>query len=459
MLKKTAPNSPKRRRCSSFAAVDLVGSANRTFMVSVSLPKELILEILKRLPAKSVKRFHCVSKQWASMLSCPHFRELFLTRSSSAQPRLLFAIEKHNQWSLFSLPQRLTPYEKSSSSSVVVTPEFHMKFPPDGMLIYPRHDRRFSFGYASGLMYFYGMWINEHNYDGVPVICNPLTGRYASLPFLERYRKAFSFFGFDPIEKQYKVLFMAYPSGPDHHTVLTFGTGEMSWRKIECSVKHDIASDGICINGVMYYLGDTSEFMTAFVVVCFDVRSETFSFIYPGSYCEVINYKGKLGLVFCDDYTDDAIELRLWVLEDKEKIEWSKYAYKLKDEKFSAHYVSIVGVSAAGEIVLSMADFTSKQPFYVFYYNPERNTLQCTEIQGFEEHHGTFDRRSRVRVFVDDCSSFYRFADHVEYLNVDEPKLLKSKIYDGPNAKIEWEEEEEEDEDEDQEKEEEDQWS
>ncbi|KAG7599672.1 F-box-like domain superfamily [Arabidopsis suecica] len=418
----------------------MVDQQKKRIMISDPIPNELILEILLRLPTKSIARFHCVSKLWASMLSRPHFTELFLTRSS-AQPRLFFAIEKNGLWSFFSLPQHLRSYEKSSSS-LVVTAEFHMKFPPDNMTIYNRDDRRFSCGFASGLIYLYGMLTKEH-YDGVPVICNPKTGHYATLPSLRRFRQAFSFLGFDPIDKQYKVLFMAYPCSPDHHKILTFGTGEMSWRRIKCSLRHSIASEGVCINGVLYYLGDTSEcFMTGFVVVCFDVRSETFSFIYPGSYCELINYKGKLGLVFYDDYADDAIELRLWVLEDEERQEWSKYAHTLRDDKFLVHYVSIVGVTGTGEIVLSMADYISKQPFYVFYFNPERNIIQRVEIQGFGEYHEALGTRSRVYVFVDDvfgndCSRFYAFANHVEDVNVIDSKLLKSNIYEDTYPKLE----------------------
>lgn len=33
-----------------------------------------------------------------------------------------------------------------------------MKFPPEGMPIYHLDDRQFAYGYASGLIYFYGMW-------------------------------------------------------------------------------------------------------------------------------------------------------------------------------------------------------------------------------------------------------------------------------------------------------------
>ncbi|CAN7029345.1 unnamed protein product, partial [Brassica rapa subsp. trilocularis] len=74
------------------------------------------------------------------------------------------------------------------SSSLVVTPKFHMKFPPEGMPIYHLDDRQFAYGYASGLIYFYGMWTKMKAEDGVPVIRNPKTGRYEILPYIYRYR-------------------------------------------------------------------------------------------------------------------------------------------------------------------------------------------------------------------------------------------------------------------------------
>ncbi|KAG7648837.1 F-box associated domain type 3 [Arabidopsis thaliana x Arabidopsis arenosa] len=283
---------------------------------------------------------------------------------------------------ILSLARKLSPPNpRRHCVRLLETAEFHMKFPPD-----------------------------EDDYDGVPVLCNPITGHYATLPAIARFRQAFSFFGYDPIDKQFKVLFMimAYPCSPDHHKVLKLGSGEMSWRRLKRTLRHEIMSEGICINGVVYYLGDTSEVLTSFVVVCFDVRYETFSFLYPGSYCELINYKGKLGLVFYDDYDGDTIKLRLWVLEDEEKNEWSKYAYVLWDDIFLAHYVSVVEVTATG----------------------------------FGEYHEASGNRSRVCVFVDnvfekDCSRFYALADHVEDINVIDSKLLKSKIYEDTYPNLE----------------------
>lgn len=398
-------------------------------MISDSIPTKLILEILLRLPAKSVARFRCVSKQWASILGGgqEYYKDLLLTKSS-AQPRLLFGIEENGKWSIFSSPQHLlSPNEKLSSSSLVVTPEFHMKFPPEDMTIY-NCAHGLPFGYASGLLYFYVDKEQWSYYGRRPMICNPKTGRYEALPFILRYRKTYSFFGFDPVHKQFKVLFMAYPFGPDDHRIMTLGTAGMRWRKIKCSLRHECVSSGICINGVLYYLGNLSrctkksEEVDRFVIVCFDVRSEEFKFIYQESSCELINYKGKLGLVYYDDQiSDNAIELRVCVLEDLEKQEWSKYAYTLRDDRFfNLRGVSVVGVdSSTGEIILSMAEYTSKRPFYVFYFNPETNTLQRVEIQGFGEHHDES---------CDEPSSVYVFADRVDDLNVHDSKLLKSSI-------------------------------
>ncbi|XP_010468626.1 PREDICTED: F-box protein At2g15640-like [Camelina sativa] len=207
----------------------------------------------------------------------------------------------------------------------------------------------------------------------------------------------------------------------------------MKWRTIKCSLEHEIASEGICINGVLFYLGETFSrhnddhvLKSDYVIVCFDIRSEKFTFLDTERFCRLINYKGKLAVIYFEDDVNilsflyrkryhveaDAInKLHVWVLEDVEKQEWSKYAYTWTDDKFfRRRHVKVAGVTAWGEIVFSMDKYTPKEPFYVFYFNPERNTLQRVEIQGFGEA----------------CCSVYTFVDHVEDLNVNDLELLKS---------------------------------
>ncbi|CAL9248876.1 unnamed protein product, partial [Arabidopsis halleri] len=400
------PRAEKTRiRHSSF-------NSKKKFRNSSSITNDLIMEILSRLPSKSVARFRCVSKRWASMFASPYFKELFVTRSS-AKPRLLFAIAEDSVWSFFSTPQLENTYEKSSST-LVAAAELHMKLSPDKLIgIYHSYDPRyFSIGYASGLIYIYG-----DRYMARPLICNPNTGRYVILPNRYTYRKAYSFFGFDPIGKQYKALSIRYPSGPGHNKILTLGDGDLTWRKIKCPLPQPV------------------ECSFEYVIVCFDVRSEKFTYIDVERICRLINYKGKLAVIYweddvdiyeicyygknLDDYleknlnVDATNELRVWVLEDVEKHEWSKYAYTWTDDTFFRRHLSIAGATASGEIVFSMRKYTPKQPFYVFYFNPERNTLQRVEIQGFGE---AFKGTCSVRTFV----------NHVEDLDVNDLKQLKS---------------------------------
>ncbi|ESQ33524.1 hypothetical protein EUTSA_v10009823mg [Eutrema salsugineum] len=368
----------------------------------------LIPKILWRLPEKSIGRFHCVSKLWGSMLHRPYSTELFLTRSST-RPRLLFALEgADDEWNFYSSPQ---PQNPDGKSSLVVAADFHTK-------ICGYKDLGDGCSYTSGLIYYPDMIFRDNVNN---LVCNPITGKSATLPKVLIYRKSTSFLGFDPINKQFKVLSEAYTFCPErvHHKILTLGTGKLKWRGTNhCPWYNSCWSGGICIDGVLYYLGSANqladwfckssdEFPSHVKIVCFDVRSEKFKLIDTKCYwgrdyddrhaTKLVNYKGKLGGIILEhDGADDAIKLRMWVLEDVEKQEFSNYVYTFPENKLvDWDHVSVAGVTAKGEIVLSMKDASKSKPFYVFYFNPERNTLQSVEIQGFGEN------LSRVKVFID----------------------------------------------------------
>ncbi|XP_019094490.1 PREDICTED: LOW QUALITY PROTEIN: F-box protein At1g67130-like [Camelina sativa] len=279
---------------------------------SDSIPNDLLLDILSRLPSKSIARFRCVSKLWKSSICQPYFTELFFIRSST-RPRLLVGVEKDGEWSFFSSPQ---PQNLDEKSSLVVAAYFHTKL-FEGIRSYSC-----SYSYASGLIYFSDLRIPNEDADVLSVICNPSTGQCAILPPKLRTTSSGDL-GFDPIGKQ---------------------------------------------------------------------------------------FKGKLGVINWK-YSEDGgfpLELCMWVLEDLEKQEvWSTYAYTLRaEDKFVKvnKNLRVVGVTASGEIVL--AKTTACKPFYVFYFSPERNTLQSVEIQGVTEEEEWYNN-PRV----------YYFVDHVEDLN------------------------------------------
>jgi len=134
----------------------------------------------------------------------------------------------------------------------------------------------YSCSYASGLIYFDGMCIRKEDEDAKHVLCDPLTGKYVILPEL-RVGDSYSYLGFDPVDKEFKVLFMTTRNNIawkdlDHY-ILTLGTGELKWRRIRCAFTHEPVWERICINGVLYYSAMNSD--GNYVIVCFDVISSS----------------------------------------------------------------------------------------------------------------------------------------------------------------------------------------
>ncbi|CAF1825244.1 unnamed protein product [Brassica napus] len=83
-----------RRRSSRLSADELL----------LNIPIDLIMDIFSRLPLKSIARYYCVSKRWASVLRRPDFSELFFTKSLASR-KVLFACQKKSKVTFFSSVQ------------------------------------------------------------------------------------------------------------------------------------------------------------------------------------------------------------------------------------------------------------------------------------------------------------------------------------------------------------------
>ncbi|KAG7535637.1 F-box domain [Arabidopsis thaliana x Arabidopsis arenosa] len=348
-------------------------SPNGIVKNSVQIPVDIIIEILLRLPAKSIATCRCVSKLWGSVICRQDFTELFLTRSLH-RPQLLFCCKKNGNLFFFSSPQLQNPYENSSAISL-------MNFSLSSKISRP----------VNGLICFKRKETNET----VTVICNPSTGQTLNLPKPMTSIEPISFLVYEPIEKQYKVL-LSYESG--EHQVLTLGSGELSWRMIKCSIPHIPGMSEICINGVLYYPAINLS-SGDYIIVYFDAKSEKFSFVtvmeefikaaHDG---ELINYNGKLASLVSerDCFVDGRSKtIELWVLQDAEKKEWSKHTYVLPpwwQDMVGTLDLRFVGLTRTNEIMLSPCYQTV--PFDVFYFNIEKKTMIRVAIEGMEAFQG-----------------------------------------------------------------------
>ncbi|KAL0671020.1 hypothetical protein Bca4012_033724 [Brassica carinata] len=356
---------------------------------SLPFPIDVIMEIFSRLPVKSIAICRCVSKTWSSVLRRKDFTELFLSRSRTL-PKLLLAYKKGGELFFFSAPQPQNP--DASSSPVVAT--YHMKLSFDA---YFRRNSGFQIsGLDQGLVGLTDQWFLRGSKYSAPVICNPSTGQL---------------FGYDPIDKQVKVLSLSGEPNmvSEEYQIMTLGMGKLFQRMINCGrfLLCNPHFKGICINGVLYY--PSVDFPRgSYLLVCFDVRSEKLTFINDDNFIimvgTMINYNGKLGFLLSvkSDYVDESsTSVNLWVLEDIEKQEWSEHIYVLphlwKDIVGRAS-LSFVGMTRANEIVMQPLAYPPT-PLYLIYFNIERNTVVRVAIQGMDGS---------------GCAHVKIFLDHVE---------------------------------------------
>ncbi|CAA7018437.1 unnamed protein product [Microthlaspi erraticum] len=348
--------SMSNKRCCSRS-----GGVGYIDMIPVDL---LVNNILSRLSVKSMGKCRCVSKLWSSIIRRPNYNLLFPRRIKSPDglPKLLFAIKAENKLYYFSSPLK--------KSSLVAT------------LLYT-HTFTDLFRFCGSICGLVCGQSRGKNYT-VAVISNPITGESVTTPKVKTTHDIESkfYFGYDPVEKQYKVLGVTWSTEKEfstQHYVLMLETGNLSWRKIQCcNTYHPLIEDGVCIKGVLYYTAKNNK--KTLEIVCFDVRSEKFSFVNVdpdlatnicGIGSTLIDYKGRLGAM-----VHSFIEL--WVLEEAKEQKWSK-----KNYKFNPGSSYSVGVTGRGKIMF-YPKYGREERLHIFYYDRKRNYVEGIGIAGFE---------------------------------------------------------------------------
>ncbi|XP_019099677.1 PREDICTED: F-box protein At3g47030-like [Camelina sativa] len=312
------------------------------------IPADVLVNVLSRLPLEDVARCRCVSKHWSSVLRRRDFTQLYL-EVSSARPRILFTFVHEGKRIFYSILQDVDPDRDYSNA---ISPYYQMHF-PKGLGSF--HDA------CPSIRAFI---CNKYR---KPMICNPSTRQYISLPIsTTKGNQMRPYFGYDPIGKVFKVFCV---SDDFVCRVTTLGTEVVTWRRVECLIPHWPLHSEICIDGVLYYLVGCLEDGTrlGYRVVCFDVKLEKLKFVggVVGSlilYSSFINYHGKLA---------SATKL----------VKWSHIVYEFPDCWFdfvADTDIKIVGMTSAGEIILSTCSLV--EPLYVFYFNVNKNTLTRVEI-------------------------------------------------------------------------------
>ncbi|KAK6158157.1 hypothetical protein DH2020_005471 [Rehmannia glutinosa] len=299
------------------------------------LPPNILMEILVRLPLKSLFISRCVCKTFLS-LTTPnsHFIDLHSSNATQilgfqfgdvfnpskllrlAEPELDIALENFVLKPLYQLPQMGT--------SVVM---YRTNYREDNKLVLVNS--------CNSLLYF----VRRHAPDERSLVCNPVTSEYLIIPDVDRKirlesRTKSMWLGFSPGTNQYKVLRISSSVNGEYVEVgaQVFVIGSSSWREIEALPLGNDHSWDLCstfLNGAMYWLDDQSYRD----IVFFDFERERFGDVAlpPEFGDEQLKNKhcmstGVLGGCLCVSYNDfNAQHVDLWVMRKRgDRESWIK---------------------------------------------------------------------------------------------------------------------------------------
>ncbi|GMP96426.1 hypothetical protein CsSME_00045082 [Camellia sinensis var. sinensis] len=231
-----------------------------------NFPEEIIVEVLLRLPVKSLCQFRCVSKRWLSLISDHHFIKTHLNRSTN-EPEQLILISNFSDF--YSVDLKSFQFR---DDFVAV----HLKFPPEqnpnrGVDIW---------GSCDGLLLMLDICFSC-------ILVNPSTRESRKLPkssFSESKFHLNSYgLGHDSSNDDYKVVRISnhdQDANCADNMVSVYTLRTNLWRRIEGSpYDHTVhgPSRGILVRGALHWLarkGVGSNKST--IIVSFDLADENF---------------------------------------------------------------------------------------------------------------------------------------------------------------------------------------
>ncbi|XP_027119000.1 F-box/kelch-repeat protein At3g23880-like [Coffea arabica] len=334
------------------------------------LPQELIVDILTRLPVKSILRFRCVSKSWLCLIASPHFIKSHLTISTKVNNHarhglLLAPIDAPTELYTCSLYSVL--YQRSPVSAEKVQLPLQSKYP------------RLSFvGCCNGLV-----CLSEGSHD--LILFNPSTRKSNVLPNsgidVGKFKHMTYGFGYDEVHDDYKVVAIGYscPYGMNCQTIVNvYSLRTNSWRNIQGYEGGFISScSGVFVNGALHWLVVSEDgSISSWRIVSLNLATETYGEILQPNY-EKGNVSFTPGVLegnLCVFYNHYEVKFDVWVMKEYGlKESWTKLACIPYSVNFKGR-ASPLFVSEAGEILL-------KHDYSLMLYNGKDDIFTNRDLQ------------------------------------------------------------------------------
>ncbi|KAJ8442788.1 hypothetical protein Cgig2_016254 [Carnegiea gigantea] len=305
-----------------------------------NLPEEIIVDILSRLPARTVGQCRCVSKAWRGLLSQPQFIRYHLRRSKILRRESLL---------LFSYSQRSLSSASLSNAhhlfDQITTSATRLSLP-----VHPG-SRAWVYGSCDGLLL---VRDEEHK----RFVLNPITREIKEvppLPFDPRVLFTMHGLGYDSVSDDYKVVTLCncrHRYEPDcvRMFVNVYSLKSGSWESGSFTRDYDVGPviSGVFVNGCLHWLTRrTRDHKPA--ILAFDLAEDKFCEVPlpPSSSANgdtfVLSYLAELG--GC-----------LWILSENESESgthaWTMKEYGVQDSwtKFTINYLDVDNYFDVNEI-------------------------------------------------------------------------------------------------------------
>ncbi|KAL4616219.1 hypothetical protein ACB092_07G182700 [Castanea dentata] len=247
------------------------------------LPHDIVLNILARLPVKSVLRFRCVSKTWYSSIATPNF----------ISDHLIYHNNNNNNNNLAYL--------------INIPPTVASPFNIDIPIFIGGYDHEFnriteypipltflvsyalSAGSCNGLVCLFQFRNASTNVDPI-YLWNPSIRKFKRLPsyYLTHFHRVSTGFAYHSETNDYKVVNIYQVPAPNFHGVEVEVEAEVytlssnSWRKVGISLKNNIVlspftdTTSTFVSGALHWLGYISEAAFPYMILSFDVNNDKF---------------------------------------------------------------------------------------------------------------------------------------------------------------------------------------
>lgn len=373
---------------------------NPTSPFLINLPSEIIINILLKLPIRTILSCRCVCKQLFDLLSTPEFAESHLSLST---PGLLIGQLGRNHDDTCQMFEFVDEFELQHHN-------LHynevMKFDPRASIGFSDGKLLIS-GSVNGILCLSGE--ESKLYDAL-YLCNPITREYIALPRIEgivEYPDISEYgFGVSRISGQYKVVRnVRRNQGALHSTIqnyecLVYTVGTRSWRNIQPGKPfgHIHSSFSLFLNGNLHGFRN-SENYTNMLISCFDLETESFKpFPPPPPPLDSPGF-GTLGILddclcYVDNSSEGADILVIWMMKEYGvKESWTKQLVIEAEGIAGLFYESIypVKVFKDGDILFNYEN--------VDLFNFSKKTKTCEELDFVNR-----DQRGRIEAMPHNSS-------------------------------------------------------